>query len=78
MKKYHIKQAEGGRWSDGFSNSKGGKVKSAKPKKGDDVFLEDGSTILIDEDIEVASINGRVQLYAVEGVSILVNGKKKN
>jgi hypothetical protein len=75
MKKYFKNKV--GRLSAGFSNTKNGEpVKTNKPKKTDDLVFEDGTVMLIDENSEVASITGKVQFFAVEGVTFKVNGKR--
>lgn len=74
------KQVAVGRWSEGFSNSKGSKGskgdKNNKPGKTDDVEFEDDTIIMVDQEVEVASITGKVKLYAINGGSLKVNGKK--
>jgi hypothetical protein len=77
MKKYCNPQQENKavKWSDGFSNSKNGKKdKTNKPKKTDDIEFEDGTVMMLDETAEVKSITGKVSFFAIEGVSLKVNG----
>ena len=77
MGKKHCKLTKNGRWSDGFSNTKkGAKDKNNKPKKNDKVEFEDGSVILIDEDVECSDIIGNVSMFAVKGCQMTVNNKK--
>ena len=80
MKKYYHpqdKEKKAGRWSYGFTNSKGGKSdKKNKPKKSDSVEFEDGTVLLIDEPAEVTSLTGKVTLFAIGKGSLKVGGKK--
>ncbi len=77
MGKKHCKLTKNGRWSDGFSDTKkGNKNKENKPKKTDKVEFEDGSVILIDEDVECAEIIGDVAIFTVKGCKCIVNGSK--
>jgi len=81
MKKYFKSddtEKKAGRWSDGFSNTKGGqKDKKNKPKKTDNVEVEDGTILLIDEVAVCSSLTGNAKLFVLEGASLEVNGIKK-
>jgi hypothetical protein len=71
------KQVMVGKWSDEFSNSKESKSeKGNKPKKADAVEFEEGTVLLIDEDVEVASITGDVKMFTIRKGTLKVNGKK--
>ena len=66
-----------GKLSDGFSDTKNGKVaKNNKAGKTDDIEFEDGTVLLVDESVEVKSITGKVKFFAIRGASLKVNGKK--
>lgn len=85
MKKYFVKEKQEkngkqvmfGKWSEGFSNNKNDKPdKKNKPKKTDDVEFEDDTVMMVDETAEVQSIVGKVRLFAINGGSLTVGGKK--